>query len=159
MTGRRHERDRRVITFTGHADVRLAPEVVFERLADMAALHRWNPNVIASRRTGGGRLAVGSTYLSTIRRGPFRMTAKSTLTGVEPGRSVTYEGSISGLWSVDRLTFEPHGEGTRIIFQNRTTAPPWLRPLVPVLNAAFQPQARRAVEGARRYLEHSDPDG
>ena len=87
------------------------------------------------------------------------MTARSTLTAVEPGRSATYEGSISGLWSVDSLTFEPRGEGTRIVFQNRTTTPTWLRPITPILNAAFQPQARRAVDGARRYLEYSNPAG
>lgn len=150
---------RRVISFTGHLDVALPPEVVFERLADMSELHRWNPNVTNSRRTGGDRLVVGSTYLSTIKRGPLRMTARSTLTEVELGRSVSYEGSISGLWSVDSLTFEPLGDGTRITLQNRTHPPTWLRPLTPILNAAFQPQARRAVEGARRYLEASLPGG
>ena len=82
----------------------------------------------------------------------MRMTARSTLTEVEPGRSVTYEGSISGLWSVDSLTFEPRGEGTRITFSNRTRPPAWLGPFTPILNAAFQPQARKAVEGARRHL-------
>jgi hypothetical protein len=142
-----------VIAFTGHLDVGLPPDAVFARLADMTELDRWNPNVTASRRTSGDRLVVGSTYLSTIRRGPLRMTARSTLAKVEPGRSVTYEGSISGLWSVDTLTFETHGKGTRIVFENRTTTPTWLRPIAPILNAAFQPQARRAVEGARRYLQ------
>ncbi len=142
-----------MIAFTGHLDVALPPDVVFERLADMAELDRWNPNVTASRRTSGDRLVVGSTYLSTIRRGPLRMTARSTLTEVEPGRAVTYEGSITGLWSVDTLTFAAQGEGTRIVFENRTTTPKWLRSVAPILNAAFQPQARRAVEGARRYLQ------
>ena len=148
-----------MITFTGYLDVPQRPESVFERLADMAELHRWNPNVTASQRTGGDKFVVGSTYLSTIRRGPLRMTARSTLTDVEPGRSVTYEGSISGLWSVDSLTFEPDGDGTRITFRNRSRVPRWLEPLAPILNAAFQPQARRAVDGARRYLERSSPDG
>ena len=126
-----------MIEFTGQLDVALPPELVFERLADMAELDQWNPNVTTSQRTSGDRLQVGSTYLSTIRRGPLRMTARSKLTGVEPGQSVTYEGPISGLWSVDTLTFEPRDEGTRIIFENRTRTRPWLRPLVPILNAAW----------------------
>lgn len=148
----------RVIAFTGHLDVALPPDVVFAKLADMAELYRWNPNVTASGRTGGDRLTPGSTYVSTIRRGPLRMTARSTLTAVEPGEMVTYEGSIWGLWSVDSLTFEPQGGGTSITFRNRSKPPGWLRPLAPILNAAFQPQARRAVEGARRYLERLAPD-
>ena len=77
----------------------------------------------------------------------------ATRSPTSTSRSVTYEGSISGLWSVDTLTFEPRGEGTRIVFENRTTTPTLLRPISPILNAAFQPQARRAVEGARRYLQ------
>lgn len=142
-----------MIEFTGYLDVALPHDIVFEKLADMSELDRWNPNVTASRRTSGERLVVGSTYLSTIQRGPLRMVAHSTLTEVDPGRSVTYEGSISRLWSVDSLRFEPHGAGTRITFFNRTRPPAWMRPLGPILNAAFQPQERKAVDGARRYLE------
>ncbi len=144
-----------MITFADTIDVPLSPDIVFERLADMAVLDRWNPNVTSSRRIGGERLEVGSTYLSTIRRGPIRMTARSTLTAVELGRSVTYEGSISRFWSIDSLTFEPSGDGTCVTFHNETTTPRWFRVLTPLFNAAFQPQARRAVEGARRYLEAS----
>ena len=144
-----------MIAFNGHLDVGLPPDVVFEQLADMAELDRWNPNVTSSLRISGDRLVVGSTYLSTIRRGLIRMTARSTLIEVEPGRSVTYEGSIAGLWSVDSLAFEPRGEGTRITFSNRTRPPAWLRPLTPMMNSAFQPQARKAVDGARRYLQTS----
>lgn len=129
-----------------------SPSDAFDHLADMAQLDRWNPNVTASRRTSGDRLAVGSTYRSTIRRGLIRMTAKSTLVAVEPGRSVRYEGSIAGFWSIDALTFEPHGKGTRITFSNRSRPPRWLRVFTPLLSAAFAPQARRAVEGARQYL-------
>lgn len=141
-----------VIGFTGHLEVDLPPVVVFELLADMAELRRWNPNVIASRRVSGDRLGVGSTYESTIRRGPIRMTARSELTAVEPGRYVEYQGWIASLWSVDSLTFEGQGGGTRITFRNETTTPWWMRPMATMLNASFQPQARRAVDGAAQYL-------
>lgn len=141
-----------MIGFIGHLDVDQPPEQVFELLADMAELHRWNPNVSDSRRTSGDRLEPSSRYESTIVRGPARMTAHSELVAVEPNRMVRYEGSISGFWSIDSLAFQPAGAGTRIIFSNETTTLSWLRPLTPLLDAAFQRQARRAVEGARRYL-------
>lgn len=147
-----------MIEFEGYLETAHPPGVVYDRLADMSELDRWNPNVTSSRRMSGERLAVGSTYLSTIRRGPLRMTARSTLTTVEPGRSVTYEGSIAGFWSVDSLTFEPQGAGTRIVFRNESQPPPWLPFVSPLLNIAFQPQARRAVDGARRYLELAPSD-
>ncbi|MDX1448344.1 MAG: SRPBCC family protein [Acidimicrobiia bacterium] len=141
--------------FVGHLDVPYQPEMVFDHLADMAELDRWNPNVTTSRRVSGDRLTVGSTYISTIERWPLRLTAQSTLTRVEPARSVTYEGNISGFWSVDSLRFEAHGGGTRITFQNFSRPPLWLRWLGPLLDVAFRPQAQRAVEGARRYLTQS----
>lgn len=143
-----------MIVFTGQLEVDKPPASVFQLLADMAALHRWNPNVRSSQRVSGDRLEQGSRYESTIARGPVRMTARSELLVVQPDRKVQYEGSIGGFWSVDTLTFEPSGDGTRITFHNETRTPSWLRPLTPILNAAFQRQARRAVEGAGRYLQN-----
>ena len=147
-----------VISFTGSLKVDRPPGVVFALLSDMAELHQWNPNVTGSRRTAGDRLEPGSRYESTIARGPIRMTAHSELVAVEPDKKVTYEGSIGRFWSVDSLTFEPSGEGTLITFHNETRAPLLLRPLVPLMNAAFQRQARKAVEGARQHLLDRSPD-
>ena len=141
-----------MIRFTGQLDVARLPEEVFELIADMDVLDRWNPNVSSSRRISGERLAPGSQYESTIVRGPIRMTAKSELVAVETGRMVRYEGSIAGFWSIDSLAFEAWDHGTRITFRNETRTPRWFRPFELLLNAAFQPQARRAVEGAERYL-------
>ena len=141
-----------VIRFNGRLEVDRSPGEVFALLADMATLDRWNPNVRDSRRVSGGRLEPGSRYESTIVRGPLRMTARSLLVKAEPGRSVQYEGTIGGFWSVDSLTFEPSSIGTQITFHNESRPPKWLRPFTPLLNLAFQPQARRAVEGARTYL-------
>lgn len=146
-----------MIEFTGHLEVDEPPDAAFYLLADMAVLDQWNPSVRTSRRTSGGLLERGSRYESIITRGPLRMTARSLLAEVEPGRRVQYEGSIAGFWSVDSLTFEPMGEGTRITFHNETQTPTWLRPLTPLLNAAFQRQARRAVDGAQRYLAGRSP--
>jgi hypothetical protein len=145
-----------VIRFTGHLDVDVAPHVAFERLADMSVLDRWNPSVKASRRVEGERLAVGSRYESIIARGPLRMTATSTLTAIDPGRSVRYEGAISVFWSIDELRFDPSRAGCRVTFLNESRMPAWLRPVGPLLNAAFQPQARKAVFGAERFLSSSN---
>jgi hypothetical protein len=116
----------------------------------------------------------GSEYESIIARSPLRMTAGSELVEVELDRKVVYEGSIAWFWSVDSLAFEASGDGTRITFRNETSTPRWLSPLIPLLNAAFQRQARRAVEGAPRStwptlprinsshtapITLSDPDG
>ncbi|MBT8199907.1 MAG: SRPBCC family protein [Acidimicrobiia bacterium] len=141
-----------MIRFIGQLEVDDPPAYVFDLLADMSVLHHWNPNVRTSRRVSGERFEPGSRYESTIARGPVRMTARSELVTVDPGRKVEYEGSILWFWSVDWLTFEPAGNGTRIIFENETQAPRWLGPFNGLLNAAFQRQATRAVEGARRYL-------
>lgn len=144
-----------MISFVGRLEVPLDPSEVFDRLADMAELHRWNPNVKASRRLSGDRLEVGSTYQSTIVRGPIRMNALSTLKQVAPGSMVRYEGTIAGFSSADWLTFEANENGTLITFRNESIPPRWLRPLTRVLNAAFQGQARAAVAGAKDYLSES----
>lgn len=147
-----------VISFVGQIEVDIPPGDVFELLADMAELDRWNPNVRRSRRISGDRLVPGSKYESTIARGPFRLKARSELVKMEMGREVEYEGLIGWFWSVDSLSFEAAGEGTRVTFRNETRTPGWLSPLIPLLNASFQPQARRAVDGALRYLTGASPD-
>ena len=141
-----------MIEFTGHLDAAQPPEVAFDLLADMALLSGWNPNVTRSEIVSGTPLVAGARFESVIGRGPFKMTARSELVSVEPGRYVEYAGSIARFWSVDSLTFEPAGEGCRVTFRNHTTAPPQLRIVVPLLNATFQRQARKAVAGAGVYL-------
>jgi len=145
-----------MIEFTGHLEVSRPPEEVFRALADMAVLSQWNPNVQQSRLTEGEHLQVGSRYASEVVRGPIRLTARSVLVAVERNHSVRYEGSIGLFWSVDWLTFQPSEGGTRITFRNETQPPAWLRPLAPLLNAVFQRQAAKAVEGARQYLTNQD---
>lgn len=147
-----------MIAFEGRIEVEVTPAEAFARLADMTELHRWNPNVVSSTRVHGASFEVGSRYESVIARGPIRMTARSRLVHVEPGRSVTYEGSIGPFWSVDSLLFEPAPLGVLITFSNESRPPRLLRPFAPLLNAAFQRQARVAVEGARRYLAASPPE-
>ena len=83
-----------MIRFTGQLVVDDPPAAVFELLADMAELDRWNPNARASRRISGDRFEPGSTYESAIAGGPIRMTAKSELVAVELFRIVQYEGSL-----------------------------------------------------------------
>lgn len=141
-----------MIRFTGQLDVACTPAQAFDLLADMTDLERWNPNVTRSRRIEGARLEPGSRYESIIVRGPMRMRAESTLVEVAPARRVRYEGQISIFWSVDELTFETSMQGCRVTFSNESQGPAWLGPFEPLLDAAFQPQARKAVRDARRYL-------
>lgn len=86
------------------------------------------------------------------------MAARSELRTIDIGRSVTYEGWIAGYWSIDSLTFEPGAEGTCITFHNRSRPQRWLRLRTPLFDVAFKPQARRAVEGAKRLLEGAGTD-
>ncbi len=95
-----------MIRFEGRLELTQSPAESFDHLADMAELHRWNPNVRSSVRVSGDRFEVGSTYESTIVRGPVRMTAHSTLVAISMGSLVRYEGSIAGFWSADWITFE-----------------------------------------------------
>ena len=118
-----------MINFTQTLEVACTPAFAFDRLADMTELDQWNPNVTRSRRIDG-----------------------EPLVAVELGRLVRYEGAISIFWSVDELRFDESEQGCRITFSNESRGPAWLRPFGPLLDMAFQPQARKAVRGAQRYL-------
>lgn len=102
-----------MISFAEQLEVPCAPDIAFELLADMAELDRWNPNVPSSRRVSGERFEPGSRYQSVLARGPIRLTARSELVTVEPGRRVEYQGSIAWFWSVDSMEFVADGETAR----------------------------------------------
>ena len=91
------------------------------------------------------------------RPSPVVRSAWRQLVQIKPRRRVQYEGWIAGFWSVDSLSFETWGDGARITFRNETRTPVRLRPFERLLKAAFQRQARRAIEGARRYLTSESP--
>ena len=147
-----------MIGFSHQVEIRQPPFHVFEMLADMDDLDKWNPSVASSKRTHGNYLELNSKYESTLTRGPVKMTASSTLVAVEAGRTVRYEGPIGPFWSVDTLVFRPARHGTQLTFHNQTGSPTWMIPLHPLLNALFQRQARRAVNGALEYLAANPPE-
>lgn len=146
-------RERGTIRFTESIFTEVPADQAFELLADMAVLETWNPNVTASTRTTGERFEIGSEYRSTIVRGPLRMRATSRLVESLPGRRVSYESTIAGMHSIDSIEFENTNEGTVVTFFNETKPPAALRLFVPLMSAAFRPQAQRAVAGAKGALE------
>lgn len=141
-----------MIRFSQHLQTHHPPRDAFDMLADMADLHRWNPNVSTSRRTSGSGLDPGSTCEYTIAGPAVRLTGRARLVSVEPGGSICYEGRIGPMWSTDAITFQRTATGTRVTFRNETRTAWWLRPIEPILNATFQRLAPRAVDGARRHL-------
>jgi carbon monoxide dehydrogenase subunit G len=77
--------------FTDEQAIDVAPDVVWSRLTDWAQAARWMPGVESMRADGP---LVPGTELRFVARGKERT---STITAVEPGRSLTLRSVVGGV--------------------------------------------------------------
>ena len=91
--------------FTDEQAIDVAPDVVWSRLTDWAQAARWMPGVESMR--ADGPLAPG-TELRFVARGKERT---STITAVEPGRSLTLRSVVGGVTADYTYTVRPGSDG------------------------------------------------
>ena len=91
--------------FADEQAIDVAPDVVWSRLTDWAQAARWMPGVASMRADGA--LATG-TELRFVARGKERT---STITSVEPGRSLTLRSVVGGVTADYTYTVRPGAAG------------------------------------------------
>ena len=125
---------------------------VFAALCDPATWPRWAGAVAAVRRDGSGPLAVGDTFVQTVRLLGRTIEATCTVTAMEPGRLLAYAGAGGPVGSAT-MTLVPVDGGTR--YTQEMAGDPGRLPRFAV--AALEQAARVQLTGdlgrLRRLLE------
>jgi carbon monoxide dehydrogenase subunit G len=96
--------------------VSLPREEAFAYVADFANSAEWDPGIAAGTKITDGPVREGSEFeIVAVFRGK-RQPFHYVLAAFEPGRRLVLIGEGEKARSVDEITFEPAGGGTRIVY-------------------------------------------
>jgi len=99
--------------FTNTITIHRRPDVVFDYLADLENLPRWNYAIQQTRKLTPGPVVVGSRY-HQVRTVPAYGEESLEVVELEPRRRLTVSGTLNALPA--RLTYvlEPEGDATLV---------------------------------------------
>jgi carbon monoxide dehydrogenase subunit G len=130
----------------------LSPEQAFDYLSDFSNAREWDPGVVEAERLGEGAIGEGTEFrLLAVFLGRRSTLVYRTVEYERPS-AVTFRGENATVVSLDRITFEPTGAGTRITYDaDLALKGPW-RLADPLLGLAFKGVGDRALAGMRAKI-------
>ena len=129
-----------------------APQDVFDYLSDFSNALEWDPGVVEAERVDDGPVGEGSVFTLVAVFLGRRNTLTYRIIEHDPSSVVTFRGENSSVVSLDRLTFEPAGAGTRVTYDADLSLKGPMRIADPLLGLAFKRVGDRALGGLRAKL-------
>ena len=130
----------------------LPPAEAFAYLSDFSTTEEWDPGVVEAERHGDGPVAMGTEFRVVAEFLGRKSTLVYEVVEFEPGEAVTVRGENATVVSLDRITFERVGAGTRVSYDAELTLKGPLRLADPLLGLAFRRVGDRALNGLRTTL-------
>jgi carbon monoxide dehydrogenase subunit G len=134
-----------------------SPDAVFAYLSDFSTAEEWDPGTVQSERLGEGPLGEGIEFRLVAAFLGRKTTLIYRIVEYEPPNAVTFRGENSTVVSVDRITFEPSDDGTRVTYDADLTLKGSLRVADPLLGLAFKRVGDHALAGLRRTIGTEQP--
>src|SRR6478609_4549537 len=141
--------------YTASLETPRSPADAFAFLSDFSTTEEWDPGVVEATRLGDAPIGVGTEFQVLARFLGRTNTLTYRVVEFEPESLVTLRGENATVVSLDRITFEPVGEGTRVTYDAELTLKGPLRLADPFLGLAFNRVGDRAFEGLRTTLNGS----
>lgn len=132
------------------------PDDLFAYLSDFSNAKEWDPGVVDATRDGTGPVAVGSEFRLVAKFMGRETPLTYVVTVLDPPRSVTFRGENASVVSLDTITFEPHGEGTRVTYDADLKLKGPARLADPFLKLVFKRIGDAAAAGLQEHL-HGTP--
>ncbi len=130
----------------------LPAEEVFTYLSDFSNAEEWDPGTVRAERADGERIGEGSEFrLVAAFLGRESVITYRTVEYAPPS-TVTFRGENSTVVSLDRVTVEVAGTGSRITYDAQLTLKGLLKVGNPLLAVAFKRLGDRALAGMRATL-------
>jgi carbon monoxide dehydrogenase subunit G len=129
------------------------PEELFAYLSDFANAKEWDPGVVDASRAGTGPVQVGTEFRLVAAFMGRKVPITYAVTALDPPRSVTFRGENASVVSLDTISFEPRGGGTRVTYDADLRLKGPARLADPVLKLAFNRIGDAAAAGLRGVLE------
>ncbi len=132
-------------------DVPRSVEESFAYVADFTTVAEWDPGIHSSRRVAGEG-GIDSVYVVQADFRGRTIPFTYTVTEYEPNRRIVLDGVGDKATSVDTISFEPAGDGTRITYSAEFKLKRYLRIVEPFLGGTFKALARNALAGLATKL-------
>ena len=135
--------------------VSLPREKAFAYVADFANSAEWDPGIAAGTKITDGPVREGSEFeIVAVFRGnrqPFHYVVAE----FEPERRLVFMGEGEKARSVDEITFEPAGAGTRIVYVANIRLKGIARLAEPLLRPTMNRMADDALAGLKSVLDRA----
>jgi carbon monoxide dehydrogenase subunit G len=133
-------------------DTSLPPAEVFAYMSDFSTAAEWDPGTVESERLGDAPLGVGTKFRLVAEFLGRRSTLTYTILEYDEPKVVAFRGENSTVVSLDRIGFEAHDAGTRIVYDAQLTLKGPLKLADPLLALAFKRVGDQALTGLRETL-------
>jgi carbon monoxide dehydrogenase subunit G len=125
---------------------------VFAYLADFSTTQEWDPGVAEAQRLDTGELRAGSEFRVVADFMGRKTPLTYVVTAIDPPHSITLRGENATVVSLDTLTFEAQGSGTRVTYDADLTLKGALGIFGFLLGPIFNRIGDRGVDGLRAAL-------
>lgn len=128
-------------------------EEVFAYLSDFSTTAEWDPGVVEAERLTEPPIREGSEFRLLARFLGRETPLTYRVVEFDPPKAVTVRGENASVVSLDRMTFEPAGEGTLITYDAELSLKGPMKLADPLLGLAFKRVGDRALAGLRQTLQ------
>ena len=138
--------------YNASLDTPRPPDEMFAYLSDFSTTQEWDPGVIEAERLGDAPVREGTEFrlLASFLGRKIPLTYR--IVEYDPPHVVTFRGESSTVVSLDRITFEPSEQGTRITYDADLVLKGPFKLADPLLGIAFKRVGARALAGLRKTL-------
>lgn len=134
-------------------DVSRPPGEVFDYLSDLRNATEWDRTITRVTKLSEGPPSQGTTYRLESRFMGRDVQLRYATTAYHRPQRIVFDGENDAARSMDEITIEPAGDGTRVTYDARLRMR-GLRLLAdPLVQIAFRRIGDHAVEGLQRRLE------
>jgi carbon monoxide dehydrogenase subunit G len=131
---------------------------VFAYLSDFSSTLEWDPGVVEAQRLDDDPIAEGSEFRIVAEFLGRRNALLYRVVEFDPPSAITFRGANGSVVSLDRLTFEPFGGGTRVTYDAQLTLKGVFKVVDPLLAVAFRRVGDRALAVLRERLARGPAD-
>ena len=131
------------------------PADTFRYLADFDNAAEWDPGIAEAHRLGSGPTRVGSEFdIVALFRGK-RQRFHYTVTELDDGRRIVLAGDGEKATSIDAITVEPAGAGSRVTYAAEIKLKGLRRIGEPLLKPLLAKTGREGIAGLKQKLDSS----
>lgn len=124
----------------------------FDYLADFTSTAQWDPGVVRARKLTDGPVGVGTQFRVEANFMGRTTPLVYVVTAYEPPSRFVVSGENSTVTSLDEITVEKVGDGSRVTYDAELTLKGPAKLLDPLLGLAFGRIADKAIAGLRKAL-------